>query len=115
MGTMICVADMGGLQWRVAMRAVPFFKRFSRVLDDNFPEKLDIAYVVNAPRVFSTVFKLISPFLAADTKAKVRVFGKGDDHLRGPGGMLEVVDVEQIPAWLGGSSPSCAIPTPAMT
>ena len=40
--SMICVADMGGLQWRTAMRAVPHFKRFSKVMDDNFPEKLHV-------------------------------------------------------------------------
>lgn len=110
--TMICVADMGGLSWRRAMRAVPHFKQLSRVLDDNFPEKLHVAYVINAPRIFSMVFKMVAPFLAADTKAKVRVFGKGDDHLRGKGGMLELVDEDQIPKWLGGTSAECAIPVP---
>eukprot|EP00966_Prymnesium_polylepis_P319712 7376143-Prymnesium_polylepis.1 len=39
---MICVADMGGLEWRKAMRAVPYFKRFAKVMDDNFPEKLHV-------------------------------------------------------------------------
>ena len=56
---------------------------------------------------------MLSPFLAADTKAKVRVFGKGDDHLRGKGGMLEVVELDQIPKWLGGTSPTCSIPEPS--
>ena len=106
---------MGGLQWRAAMRAVPHIKKFSRVMDDNFPEKLHVAYVVNAPRIFSAIFKMLSPFLAADTKAKVRVFGKADDHLRGKGGLLELVDLDQIPQWLGGTSPSCSIPDPCAT
>ena len=70
------------------------------------------AYVVNAPRIFSMIFKMVSPFLAADTKAKVRVFGKGEDHLAGKGGMLELVELDQIPQWLGGTSPTCAIPEP---
>lgn len=40
--TMICVADMGGLSWGSAIRGIPHFKKLSKVMDDNFPEKLDV-------------------------------------------------------------------------
>ena len=43
-----------------------------QVLDDNFPERLHIAYVVRAPWIFHAVYKAVSPMLAADTKSKVR-------------------------------------------
>ena len=41
----------------------------------------------------------MSPFLAADTKAKVRILGRGDDHLAA---LSAYIDVEQIPDFLGG-------------
>lgn len=66
--------------------------------------------MVNAPRIFTSIYKIASSFLAEDTMSKVRVFGKGDDHLHGKGGMLEFMELDQIPKWLGGTSPSCAIP-----
>ena len=37
---------------------------------------------MRAPWIFAALYKVISPFLAADTKRKVRILGKGDDHLK---------------------------------
>jgi len=108
--TMICVADMKGLDWKTGLRAVPYFKRLSAALDNNFPEKLEIAFVVNAPRIFSSLYKLASHFLAEDTKHKVRIFGHNEDHLHAKSGMLEVLDWEQIPSWLGGGPSPCSFP-----
>ena len=71
--------------------------------------------MVNAPRIFKAIYSMLSPFLAADTKAKVRMFSRGDDHLHGKGGLLELVDLDQIPKWLGGTSQTCTIPEPSET
>ena len=105
--TVVCVADLDGLQWTRAARAIPTFKRLTKVLDDNFPERLHVAFVANAPRIFSMLWRMVSPFLADDTKRKVKICGKGSDHLAE---LSKLVDLAQIPDFLGGGS-KCAIPS----
>ena len=77
--------------------------RLSRVLDDYFPERLHVAFATRAPWIFTAIWKLVAPFLAADTKAKVRILGKADDHLTA---LQEFIDFDQIPDFLGGGLPT---------
>jgi len=102
----VCVADLDGMQWTRAVRAVPTFKKLSKVLDENFPERLHVAFVARAPWIFAAVYNLVTPFLAADTKMKVVICGKRDDHLAA---LSKLVEPDQIPEFLGGTS-KCAIP-----
>ena len=131
----VMVADLAGLQWSRALRAVPQFKRLSRILDDNFPERLcartahevgsarvepaaavritparaalcaarHVAFVARAPWIFASLWKLVEPFLAEDTKAKVKICGRSTDHLAE---LAKLVDPSEIPDWLGGQSKS---------
>ena len=102
----ICVADLYGLDFGRARRGLPIFKTLQKLLDDNFPERLHVAFVLRAPWIFAALYKLVSPFLAADTKRKVRILGKGDDHLAA---LQQYVAFEEIPDFLGGGKP-CIIP-----
>ena len=58
-----------------------------------------VAFATRAPWIFTAIWKLVAPFLAADTKAKVRILGKADDHLKA---LQEFIDFDQIPDFLGG-------------
>jgi hypothetical protein len=102
----ICVADLEGLELGRGRRGLPHFQAMQRILDSNFPERLHVAFVIRAPWIFSALYKLVSPFLAADTKRKVRILSKSDDHLKA---LSEYIPMEQIPEFLGGGKP-CAIP-----
>lgn len=102
----VCVADFEGMSWRRAMRSVKPFLALQRVLDDHFPERLAVGFVARAPRLFSGVYKAAEPFLAKDTRAKVRICGPADDHVRA---LAELVPRESIPRFLGGEA-ECAIP-----
>ena len=97
----VCVADFLGLEWRRGMRSVKPFLALSRILDDHFPERLHVAVVARAPRLFTGIYSLASPFLAADTKAKVRIFGHNDDHL---GTLTEFITIDNIPQFLKGDT-----------
>jgi hypothetical protein len=48
------------------------------ILQDHYPERLHRAYLIRTPWVFSTVWKLISPFVDPVSKAKI-VFMKSSD------------------------------------
>lgn len=49
----------------------------SRIAQDNYPESLAAAYVVNAPSYFTIIWAVISSFLDQKTVAKVHIYGSG--------------------------------------
>ena len=114
----VCVADFDQMQLRRSMRSLKPFKQLSKILDDHFPERLHVGVCVRAPGVFTGVFKLAQPFLAADTKAKVRICGHADNHTAVLG---ELIAIDQMPDFVGGSGGSlggtsaslCAEETPS--
>lgn len=103
--TNVCVIDMEGLSWGRAYRALPAFGQLMKVLDNNFPERLQTCLVVRAPRVFSMLYKLASPLMSADTRAKIQILGRGVNPLPH---LMEHADIDQIPSFLGGKSDTWA-------
>ena len=57
--------------------------------------------LTRCPPIFTMVWKLARPLLSEDTRAKVQIFGERDDHIAA---LAKMVDVDQIPRWLGGTS-----------
>jgi len=49
----------------------------SKIAQDNYPESLAAAYIVNAPTVFSVVWAVVRQFLDPRTVAKVHIMGSG--------------------------------------
>ena len=47
-------------------------KQTVEILSSHFPERLGVALIMNPPRVFSWFWKLISPFIPAATKEKIK-------------------------------------------
>jgi hypothetical protein len=54
----------------------------SRIAQDNYPESLAAAYVVNAPSYFTIIWAVISSFLDPKTVAKVHIYGSGPKMAR---------------------------------
>ena len=48
----------------------------SKIAQDNYPESLAAAYVINAPAIFKVVWAVISTFLDPKTVAKVHIYGR---------------------------------------
>ena len=69
------------LQWHAVAarrRAIPLFKRLTRILDDNYPERLHVAYAVRCPWIFTALWTVVLPFLATDTRQRYVSSGGGD-------------------------------------
>lgn len=99
--TNIVVIDLQGMEWRRILKSVPWFGKYVKVLDENYPERLHTAFVVRAPWVFSSIYKMVSPMLSADTRRKVQILGKGSDPLAS---LTPHIELDQIPEFLGGGS-----------
>ena len=54
--------------------------------------------IVNAPRLFSAAWALVSPLLPARTRAKVSVLSVSETAPA----LLQLVDAEELPEFLGG-------------
>ena len=49
----------------------------SKIAQDNYPESLAAAYVINAPSIFSVIWAVVRQFLDPKTVAKVHILGSG--------------------------------------
>ena len=93
-----CIVDLEGLSmrhlWRPGIRAL---LRIIEVVEANYPETMGFLLIVRAPRVFPVLWTLVSPFIDDNTRNKFLIYGGGD-----PGGLLDYVDSQFIPDFLGG-------------
>ena len=72
---------------------------------DNYPETMGNLFIVNAPMMFSGIWKVAKGFLDERTRKKIEV--KGGSFYKT---LLEYADEEDIPEFLGGK---CTIPFPS--
>ncbi|XP_012937593.1 SEC14-like protein 1 [Aplysia californica] len=96
-----CIVDLEGLSmrhlWRPGIRAL---LRIIETVEANYPETMGRLLIVRAPRVFPVLWTLVSPFIDENTRNKFMIYG-GKDYL-GPGGLVEFMDKQYIPDFLGG-------------
>ncbi|XP_059157139.1 SEC14-like protein 1 [Physella acuta] len=96
-----CIVDLEGLSmrhlWRPGIRAL---LRIIETVEANYPETMGRLLIVRAPRVFPVLWTLVSPFIDENTRNKFMIYG-GKDYL-GPGGLVEFMEKQYIPDFLGG-------------
>ncbi|KAL2462808.1 Sec14p-like phosphatidylinositol transfer family protein [Forsythia ovata] len=68
------------------------------ILQDYYPERLGKVFVINAPYIFMTVWKIIYPFIDQNTKKKIVFVGNKQLHST----LLEDIDENQLPEIYGG-------------
>ncbi|XP_068003377.1 SEC14-like protein 5 isoform X1 [Melanerpes formicivorus] len=103
-----CLVDLEGLNmrhlWRPGVKAL---LRIIEVVEDNYPETLGRLLIVRAPRVFPVLWTLVSPFINDNTRQKFLIYS--GNNYQGPGGLVDYVDREVIPDFLGGEC-MCTVP-----
>ncbi|XP_069381215.1 SEC14-like protein 1 [Paralichthys olivaceus] len=107
-----CLVDLEGLNmrhlWRPGVKAL---LRIIEVVEANYPETLGRLLILRAPRVFPLLWTLVSPLIDENTRKKFLVYA-GNDY-QGPGGLVDYIDREIIPDFLGGDC-MCEIPEGSM-
>jgi hypothetical protein len=75
--TMTSVIDLKGVHFGSVMEQIPFVKQFVSMMSTHFPQRSHKTLLVNSPRWFGTLYKLLSPLLRESTKAKIEIHHQG--------------------------------------
>ncbi|XP_054714857.1 SEC14-like protein 2 isoform X3 [Uloborus diversus] len=79
-------------------RAIQDLIRYFISYQNNYPERLKAVFAINASMYFQFAFSIIKPCLAGTVVEKVHVFGTDGWKEE----LLNRIDAEQLPAFLGG-------------
>ena len=77
--TMTSIIDLSGLNLSVLTKPelIHVVKLFCTTMDAHFPTRSHKTLLINAPRWFNTIYKIISPLLRESTKQKISILSKG--------------------------------------
>lgn len=95
----VAIADLKG--WRYANSDVRGYLAALSILQDYYPERLGKLFIVHAPSIFMTVWKMIYPFIDNKTKKKITFVEKSKIKST----LMEEIDESQIPEIYGGQLP----------
>ncbi|KAK9684361.1 hypothetical protein RND81_10G204900 [Saponaria officinalis] len=95
----VAIADVKG--WGYSNSDIRGYLGALSVQQDCYPERLGKMFIVHAPRVFMTAWKMIYPFIDDNTKKKIAFV----DSKQLKSMLLEDMDESQIPDVYGGKLP----------
>lgn len=97
------VLDMQGIGMHIATPdALRVITSYMTMSVKNYPEEFRRVFMVNCPRIFPALFALVKGLIPEKDRKLLKILGEGKETLRG---LREFVDDDQIPSYLGGSSP----------
>lgn len=95
----LTILDLKGVTMKHFSKQVrTFMQKVTRIDQDYYPEYLGKMLIINAPASFKAMWQLIKPWLDKNVPAKIDVHGSNFSAK-----LLEVVDSENLPEFLGGS------------
>lgn len=99
--TIIFIIDFENFSLRqlYSWQVITLLTDMLKVYEDNYPEILEMAYVINAPGFFPLLWKVIRPFLTQRTVEKVGIYGTDGWQAA----MLERLDPDALPQHWGGT------------
>lgn len=99
--TVFFIADFENFTMRqlYSWQVINLLTDMLKAYEDNYPEILEKAYVINAPRFFPLLWKFIRPFMTQRTVDKVAIYGT-DDWKEG---LMERFDPDFVPQHWGGN------------
>ena len=98
-----CILDLEGLTMsQLNSKTLAIIKEQAAIDSLCFPETMNKMFVVNAPRIFMTTWKMIKSWLDPRTASKVSVLSGRKVWIPK---LLEHVDEDQLPSDYGGKGP----------
>jgi hypothetical protein len=79
LATMTSIIDMQGLNLKYLRQGdiVNFMKEFVKTMDHHYPQRANKTLIINAPKWFNILYKIVSPLLRESTKAKIEIHARG--------------------------------------
>ena len=79
LATMTSIIDLHGLQLGILRRrdVMSFVKKFVSTMDSYYPQRAHKTLVLNCPKWFNTLYKIVSPLMRETTKSKIEIFTRG--------------------------------------
>jgi hypothetical protein len=92
------VQDLKGLSWSHMHKvAIDMLKKAAYIDDHMYPERLKVAFIVNAPWAFTGIWNIVKYFFHANTRAKINISSDKATEV-----LLDRIDFESLPGYLGG-------------
>lgn len=85
--------------------AFTFLKRALQAANQHYPERSYAICIVNAPVVFSMIWRMVKGMVHPNTQKKVKILSKREVL----DGLKELIDISQIPEYYGGEA-KCSPP-----
>lgn len=95
----VAIGDLQG--WGYSNSDIRGYLASLSILQDCYPERLGKLFIVHAPKIFMTVWKMVYPFIDRNTRSKI-VFVE-NKSLKST--LLQDIDEEQLPEIYGGKLP----------
>lgn len=79
LATMTSILDLHGLNFKYIREKeiVNFMKEFVKTMDSHYPQRAHKTLIVNAPKWFHVLYKIVSPLLRESTKSKIEIYTRG--------------------------------------
>ena len=79
LATMTSILDLQGLNFKYIRQKdiVNFMKEFVKTMDTHYPQRAHKTLIVNAPKWFHVLYKMVSPLLRESTKSKIEIYTRG--------------------------------------
>lgn len=79
MAVMLGIIDLQGINLKTLRQGdiIPFLKEFVKTMDMHYPQRAHKTLLINAPKWFHLIYKLVSPLLRETTKEKIEILSRG--------------------------------------
>lgn len=96
---MTVIFDMEGVSARSHLwrPGIVMYLHMVSILENNYPEMLKRLVVVNAPKIFPILYRIVRPLITDDMKKKIHILGA--DYKKK---LLEYIDEDNLPEHYGG-------------
>lgn len=107
-GTMTSIIDLTGLNLSILSKRelLNVVQKFCSTMDAHFPQRSHKTLLINSPKWFGAVYKLISPLLRETTKQKIIILSKGSNQDQALRDLLKECPIEKTDGKLEDVPPS---------
>lgn len=97
--TSCTVLDLKGISLSNAYHVLSYIKDVADISQNYYPERMGKFYIIHSPFGFSTMFKMVKPFLDPVTVSKIFILGSSYKKE-----LLKQIPIENLPVKYGGTS-----------